>query len=152
MRVVAVFSWLTVRVVSVIPGLTWYSLKHAGNSATSPTTMSGLATFQKYVPGFVVGFVAMSVARTIADASLVDGVVLGMIPHEQYMAAVKTVGGPVSTLCLGSAMAAVGLSTHASAVAGVGAAPFVVGGCGALVVGFSGLGASTIAASMGVFT
>lgn len=140
---------------AVIPGLTWYSLNQAGSSATpataQPATMSGLATFQKYVPGFVVGFVGMSVARTVCDASISDGLVLGMISEDSYMTAVKTIGGPTSTICLGSAMAAVGLGTHYSAVKGVGVAPFIVGGTGALVVGGSGLAASTMMIQLGLF-
>ena len=41
--------------------------------------------------------------------------------------------------CLGTAMAAVGLSTSASVVRGVGLAPFAVGAAGSAVVGGVGL-------------
>lgn len=137
---------------AVIPGLTWYSLKATQTAVESnkPETMSGLATFQKYVPGFVVGFVAMGMVRSGCDATIADGLVIGCIPEESYMKAVKTIGGPVSTACLGTAMAAVGLGTHYSAVQGVGYRPFVVGGCGALVVGGTSLALSTLMVQTGV--
>jgi len=138
---------------AVIPGLTWYSLKQTQTSTetNTPETMSGLATFQKYVPGFVVGFVAMGLVRTGCDATLADGLVLGCIPEGSYTSAVKTIGGPVSTACLGTAMAAVGAGTHYSAVQGVGYKPFVVGGTGALVVGGTSLTLSTIMVNAGLF-
>lgn len=107
-------------------------------SATADTTtaISGLATFQKYVPSFLVAFIGMAGLRTGGDLYFLD--------NEVYTQGIKFVGSDISKYCLGTAMAAVGLSTSAKSLQGVGPKPFLVGGSGALVVGGTGFFVSNL--------
>jgi uncharacterized integral membrane protein (TIGR00698 family) len=100
-------------------------------------TISGLMTFQKYVPTFLVAFIGMSALRTAGDMAL--GGDVGM-----FSDAMDFIGNDISKAALGTAMAGVGLSTSASSLKGVGWRPFAVGGAGALVVGGTGLAVATM--------
>jgi uncharacterized integral membrane protein (TIGR00698 family) len=116
-----------------IPALTY---KHISSlpkeeEVSSNETMSGLMTFSKYVPPFLVAFLGMSALRTVGDAMLGTDV-------ELYSHAMNLLGNNISTYALGTAMAGVGLCTSASSLKGVGWKPFAVGGSGALVVGATG--------------
>ena len=94
------------------------------------------------VPGFVVGFVAMALVRTIGDATLrFDGRRLRRArTRSAWTSLTKDLGDFwASQVLLGTAMAAVGLNTNFSVFKGVGLKPFVVGMAGALVVGVVGL-------------
>ena len=58
--------------------------------------------------------------------------------------AIATVGGTIgSKVCLGTAMAAVGLSTSFAVLRGVGWRPFALGLTGSLLVGTAGFGVAT---------
>jgi uncharacterized membrane protein YadS len=103
----------------------------ADRSATErQTTLSGLATFYKYVPPFLVAFIGMSTFRSCGDFLLQN--------VDVYSQAMNFVGNDLSKYALGTAMAGVGLSTNASSLKGVGWKPFAVGLSGALVVGGTG--------------
>jgi uncharacterized membrane protein YadS len=96
------------------------------------------------VPSFVLGFVGMSALRTTGDLSALEcGAAFGLLDPAVYKAAVTFVGSDVSQCALGTAMAAVGLSTSASVFKGVGWRPFAVGMSGSLVVAGTGFGAVT---------
>lgn len=94
-------------------------------------TLSGLQTFRKYVPSFLIAFIGMSTFRSCGDFYFGP-------ETELYHSAMSFVGNDVSKYALGTAMAGVGLSTSASSLRGVGWRPFAVGGAGALVVGGTG--------------
>ena len=120
-----------------IPALTFVHHKTAeisdDDSIENKTeTASGLVTFQKYVPPFLVAFIAMSAFRSCGDFYF------GEDASGLYHQAVGFIGNDVSKYALGTAMAGVGLSTSASSLKGVGWRPFAVGGAGALVVGGTG--------------
>ncbi len=133
----------------VIPGLTYMHVLEqrqrddgAGGSgpAAGNETMSGLATFQKYVPTFLVGFVGMSAARSLGDWSILEGgFAFSELDQATYKSAIKVIGDDVSKVALGTAMASVGLATSRKALEGVGFKPFVVGGIGSCIVGGTGL-------------
>jgi len=146
---------------AVIPGLTYTTAmkekeaagsSHKAESAESAesgeqkTMVPTMADLKKYIPGFVLGFVGMSVLRTVGDVSLDQaGLALGVLDAYQWKQAVGVVGNQVgSHYLLGTAMAAVGLSTSAANLRGVGPKPFLVGLAGAGVVGATGF-ASTMA-------
>lgn len=99
-------------------------------------TLSGLSTFTKYVPPFLVAFIGMSAFRSIGDFALGD--------VELFKQAANFVGNDASTYALGTAMAGVGLSTAASSLRGVGWKPFAVGGAGALAVGGVGFAVASL--------
>ena len=117
-----------------IPALTYsyHKEKQQENEAkvNDSETLSGLATFSKYVPPFLYAFVGMSVLRTGGDVFLSD--------VSFYIDTANFLGNDVSKYALGTAMAGVGLSTSASSLKGVGWKPFSVGLLGALSVGGTG--------------
>jgi len=129
-----------------IPSLT-YSYQTSAAAAAAGTTdepssiakkpsLSGLNTFTKYVPPFLIAFLGMSTFRTGGDMVLHD--------LEGYTQAMDWIGNDCSKYLLGTAMAGVGLSTSASSLKGVGWKPFAVGGAGALVVGGTGFTVATM--------
>lgn len=101
-------------------------------------TLSGLVSFQKYVPPFLIAFVGMSTMRSLGDFYFVAE------NAAYFNEAMNFLGNDVSKYALGTAMAGVGLSTSASSLKGVGWRPFAVGGTGALVVGGTGFAVSAI--------
>ena len=131
---------------AVIPMLTWMHVRRTASamSRRAPTNWKTL------VPGFVMGFVAMAVVRTIGDATLQSGgAAFGVWDAGAWAALINQIGDFwASRLLLGTAMAAVGLNTSFSVFKGVGMKPFVVGLTGALVVGAVGM---TMAIVLGRF-
>jgi uncharacterized integral membrane protein (TIGR00698 family) len=94
------------------------------------STISGLQTFTKYVPPFLVAFLGVSALRSVGDYMIPD--------MEAYQLVMNFAGNELSKNALGIAMAGVGLSTSASSLRGVGWKPFAVGAAGAMVVGGTG--------------
>jgi uncharacterized integral membrane protein (TIGR00698 family) len=104
---------------------------------SAPSTPS----WMRYVPGFVLGFLAMAVVRSAGDAMLGrSGMAYGLFDAHDWKAVTDLVGDALaSRVLLGTAMAAVGLSTSFTVFRGVGLKPFAVGFAGALVVGSVGM-------------
>jgi uncharacterized membrane protein YadS len=114
--------------------------------------MNLAASFVKYTPGFVLGFVGASLFRSAGDATLLhSGSAFGCLDGDAWKTVVSGVGTTASTALLGTAMAAVGLSTSKESLKGVGAKPFLVGGSGALVVGGTGCAAIKTLEYAGIF-
>jgi uncharacterized integral membrane protein (TIGR00698 family) len=119
-----------------IPGLTYFHAMEKKKETDESTeelgdTISGLQTFQKYVPTFLIAFVGMSSLRSCGDFFLGQDA-------EIFQQTMNFIGNDLSKYALGTAMAGVGLSTSASSLKGVGWKPFAVGASGALVVGGTG--------------
>jgi uncharacterized integral membrane protein (TIGR00698 family) len=120
----------------VIPILTWMHMRsHGGVGA------GGIGGVTKFVPGFVVGFLAMALVRSIGDATLASsGAAFGLLSAETWASITKELGDFwASQVLLGTAMAAVGLNTNFAVFKGVGLKPFAVGMAGAVVVGAVGM-------------
>ena len=131
---------------AVIPILTWMHVRSqsrvgAGGIGAVRTTL---------VPGFVIGFVVMALLRTIGDATLGStGAAFGVFSAESWASLTSDLGDFwASQILLGTAMAAVGLSTNFAVFKGVGLKPFAVGMAGAIVVGAVGM---TLAILLGRF-
>jgi uncharacterized integral membrane protein (TIGR00698 family) len=124
---------------AVIPILTWMHMKSAQGAAGAQGAQG--SSFMKYVPGFVIGFLAMAVVRSLGDWTLTsNGAALGIWDAAQWAALTKSLGDYwASQILLGTAMAAVGLNTNFAVFKGVGLKPFAVGMAGALVVGAVGM-------------
>ncbi len=109
--------------VAVVPGL---ALLH-GRRATG----KGRANLRGAVPLFVVGFVALSLVRTLGD--------LGPRPYgvlsTEIWASLDAFASLVANACLAVAMAAVGLGTSVSRLRVLGLRPAAVGLATALAVG-----------------
>lgn len=104
------------------------------DASVKSSTLSGLTTFSKYVPTFLYAFLGMSALRSVGDVYLPAAYL------ETFTSGMDFIGNDMSKYALGTAMAAVGLSTSASSLQGVGWEPFAVGGAGALAVGGTGFG------------
>ncbi len=128
---------------AVIPLLTWMHIR--SQSATVGSGAIG-AVSTSLIPGFVVGFIAMALVRTIGDATLGSmGAAFGVLGADQWTSLTKDLGDFwASQVLLGTAMAAVGLNTNFAVFKGVGLKPFAVGMAGALVVGAVGLLMATL--------
>ena len=122
---------------AVIPLLTWMHFRrtHSSGAHAKPLGWSTL------VPTFIVGFVGMAVVRTVGDATLQSGgAAFGLWDARSWATVTNQIGDFwASRVFLGTAMAAVGLSTSFAVFKGVGARPFAVGFAGALVVGAVGM-------------
>lgn len=120
-----------------IPGLTYLHAMDQSkkdDDSEKPVigeSISGLNTFKKYVPSFLVAFIGMASFRSTGDYLMGSDV-------EAYQATMDFIGNDISKYALGTAMAGVGLSTSAASLKGVGWKPFAVGASGALVVGGTG--------------
>ncbi len=121
----------------VIPVLTWLHLK----STQSATGIVRKISWRALVPGFVIGFLAMAVVRSIGDATLgANGAAFGIWDAATWAFITKQLGDYwASQILLGTAMAAVGLNTSFAVFKGVGLKPFAVGMAGALAVGSVGM-------------
>jgi uncharacterized integral membrane protein (TIGR00698 family) len=133
----------------VIPWLTWQHARAVGagsGSATATTSPAASGGWMQHVPGFVLGFLAMAVARSVGDAMLDGGsAAYGVLDAAAWSQLIATIGDVVaSQLFLGTAMAAVGLNTSFAVFKGVGVKPFVVGLAGAAAVGGVGLAMAVI--------
>jgi uncharacterized integral membrane protein (TIGR00698 family) len=123
---------------AVIPLLAWW---HVRSTRTSVSSSRRTVNWTTFVPLFVIGFVAMAVVRTIGDATLQStGAAFGIWSAGTWSELTRVLGDFWgSRVLLGTAMAAVGLSTSFTVFRGVGAKPFAVGFAGALVVGAVGM-------------
>lgn len=146
-----------------IPGFAWaYNPASKGHSPGVGSSGVGglLHSVRKNVPLFVIGFVGSAVLRSLGDATLAssgdqsamhgngtqqagsrepkEGCAFGFISRSQWVRITRIVGGDLPTYFLGTAMAAVGLSTSAHVFKGVGPRPFVAGLAASLVVGTAG--------------
>ena len=115
-------------------------------------TRSTMDKVGEYVPIFVLGFVGMSAVRSVGDAMLAENMLAyGMLGEEEWKATTKLVGNQIGGhYLLGTAMAAVGMSTNASALKGVGPKPFLVGLSAAMCVAGTAFTSVTVLSSVGV--
>ena len=122
---------------AVIPLLTWLHMR------ATPSVTGGrrAISWRSLVPGFVIGFLAMAVVRSIGDATLGSGgLAFGLWDARGWTALTNQIGDFwASRMFLGTAMAAVGLNTNFAVFKGMGLKPFAVGFAGAVVVGTVGI-------------
>lgn len=111
----------------VIPGAAWLHQRGAG--ATAPGGLA--AQMRQAVPFFVLGFLAMSVLRSVGD---LGDAAFGVLPRETWRALIDGTT-TLSSFCLAVAMASVGLGTSVSRLRGLGTRPLAVGLVAALLVG-----------------
>ncbi|WP_052401112.1 putative sulfate exporter family transporter [Oceanobacillus jeddahense] len=89
-----------------------------------------------FIPLFVIGFLILSVIRTIGDATLESsGVSFGIFTENTWKSIYTSLSSFGTTYLLGIAMAGVGLSTNFKNFKGMGLKPFYIGFIAALAVG-----------------
>ena len=121
----------------VVPLLTYYHLRGRQNSEEHYG--QDRASVISLVPIFVLGFIAMALARTIGDATLGTGLAYGIWNDADWKWLTMQIGEVWgSRYLLGTALAAIGLGTSLSVFRGVGLKPFAVGLVGAFLVGLVG--------------
>ena len=122
----------------VIPLLTWMHMRQTHAASSGPKKKISIRSL---VPGFVVGFLAMAVVRSVGDATLTsNGAAYGLWDAATWKLITDRIGDYwASRILLGTAMAAVGLNTDFKVFKGVGLKPFAVGFAGAVVVGTVGM-------------
>lgn len=111
------------------------------NEAGGKSSALTLAKLKTYVPPFVIGFLAMAAVRSTGDAMVAAGhPALGLLGPSEWKEITAFVGGTLgSHYLLGTAMAAVGLSTSLSSLRDVGPRPFIIGLAGAAAVSSAGM-------------
>jgi uncharacterized integral membrane protein (TIGR00698 family) len=91
------------------------------------------------LPAFLIGFLLMSCVRSVGDFTLDrHGMALGVMTGENWDYLLHFVGKVLgSTWLVGFALVGVGLNLKTEIFRGLGLRPFVVGFCGALLVGLT---------------
>jgi uncharacterized integral membrane protein (TIGR00698 family) len=115
--------------VAVVPLLAYLHARRTGHAG-------GRVRIAKLFPLFVLGFLAMAIVRSIGDASLGSGgLAWGTWDAAGWQGVTKTVGETWGSAALGTAMAAVGLSTNLRSFRAMGWKPLYVGALSAILVG-----------------
>nr|WP_254369251.1 putative sulfate exporter family transporter [Planococcus sp. CP5-4_UN] len=117
-------------IIAVIPLIAYFFFRSEGqDGATIPK-------WYKLFPFFILGFLLLSLLRTIGDATLASGGqafgIFGASGWEEFYNFWSSFG---STYMLGLAMAGVGLSTNLKIFRGMGMKPFYIGLIAAISVG-----------------
>jgi uncharacterized integral membrane protein (TIGR00698 family) len=115
--------------VAVVPCVAWLHLRGGGAGGTRPP-------LSRLFPLFVLGFVAMALARTAGDALL--GEAAG------WRSAVDGIAGAGTAALLPAAMAGVGLTTDLRDLRGLGLRPLWLGASVAVLVGAVAFGAALL--------
>ena len=128
---------------AVIPLIAILYHRDRGNGTRGEKGAAGRLKLHQYVPLFVVGFVALAAVRSLGD---IGERAFGVIDRDLWhalLAAAET----ASFVCLGVAMAAVGLGTSLTRLRRLGWKPMCVGLGAALLVGGLSAGMIRIAAA-----
>lgn len=90
----------------VIPGLTYYTARQENKMDTSQSMIPSFQQFKKYFPGFVAGFIAMSLLRSAGDFSLASsGAAFAIFDQDTWKWMTNTIGNDIgSHYLLGTAM------------------------------------------------
>lgn len=125
--------------VLVVPLL---ALLHARRSGAGSIRSISLG---KLFPLFVLGFLVLSLVRSIGDLGLDQGggLAFGLWSASAWTGLTSLLGEKAALLALGTALAGVGLTTRLSAFKGLGWTPLLLGSVAALVVAIASLLLST---------
>lgn len=115
--------------VAVVPLLAYLHVRRTGHAG-------GRVRLAKLFPLFVLGFLAMAIARSIGDAKLAaGGLAWGVWDAAAWRRVANTLGETWGSAALGTAMAGVGLSTNLRAFGKMGWKPLYLGALSAVLVG-----------------
>lgn len=124
-------------IIAIIPLVSYiffnYSRREAGEGKPEKDTLPKWYTF---IPLFVIGFLILSIIRTIGDATLEStGDAFGLFAGRTWESIYNNLSSFGTTYLLGAAMAGVGLSTNFKKFKGMGLKPFYIGFMAAVAVG-----------------
>ncbi len=141
--------------VVAVPLLGWVYQREQARAAAAeetdpvkgPRPGSSRPGFMKLFPTFVLGFLAMAIVRSLGDAGLrgAEGLAFGLWDAAAWKDLTRLLGGTIAYAALGTAMAAVGLTTRFALFRGVGPRPFYLGAAAALAAGICALLLSALA-------
>lgn len=126
--------------VGVVPVLAYLHARsaHAGGERKK-------ISLAKLFPVFVLGFLAVSLVRTVGDVGLAGGgLAFGLFQPEAWTGFAKLIGEKTAGLLLGTALAGVGLGTNFAIFKGLGWKPLLVGLVAAVLVGVASLGLAAL--------
>lgn len=122
-------------IIAVIPALSFLYYRNTREQVTG-----SLPKWYQLIPLFVLGFLFLSLLRTIGDVSLEAGsLAFGMLEQGTWESFYSGLSGFGSTYMLGMAMASVGLNTDLKMFKDLGMRPFYIGLIAALTVGLVSL-------------
>lgn len=124
-------------IIAVIPLVSYFFFKQAEGQGPEKQE---LPKWYKLIPLFVIGFLLLSLIRTMGDMTVVNsGAAFGMFSRDAWQSFYESWSSFGSTYLLGIAMAGVGLSTDFSMFKGLGIKPFYIGLIAAVSVGIVSL-------------
>ena len=110
-------------------------VKETADSSESKSSVRSRVNIKKLIPVFVIGFLIVSVARSIGDFGInATGLAFGTIDQGSWDGFIKIVKD-FATILFVIALGGVGLSTDFSKFKGLGIKPFLVGLFAALTIG-----------------
>ena len=115
----------------IIPLVSWL---YTSRICTDPQRLGKRKSILTYLPAFVLGFVALSLVRTIGDATVEGGRALGLWTAGTWSTVTGAIADWAKSL-LAMAMASVGLGTSYQVLKGLGLRPFLLGLIAAALVG-----------------
>lgn len=118
-------------IIAIIPLVSYLYFKNKGSLAERE-----MPKWYSFVPLFVIGFLLLSLVRTIGDYSLNEyGQAFGLFSYELWKNIYESGSSFGTTYLLGMAMAGVGLSTDFNMLRDIGLKPFYIGFIAAVTVG-----------------
>jgi len=126
--------------VAVVPLLAYLHARRTGHEGRR-------IRLAKLFPVFVLGFLAMAIARSVGDAGIAaGGLAYGTWNASGWLGLTKTIGETSGTAALGTAMGGVGLSTDLRTLRAMGWRPLYLGALAAILVALLAL---ALAAAVG---
>jgi len=124
--------------VAVIPALGWFHARRQGGAGKTPSLL-------KLFPVFVLGFLAAALVRSTGEATLrSSGLAFGIWDAASWQSLVAMIGEKWSYWALGTAMAAVGLTTNLRVFRTLGLRPVYLGAVVTLLVAALSLALATV--------
>lgn len=123
-------------IIAIIPLVSYFYFSQAKKNQGENVEKTELPKWYRYIPLFVIGFLLLSIVRTIGDATVVHtGNAFGFLQASTWESIYRNLSSFGTTYLLGMAMAGVGLSTNFKMFKGIGLKPFYIGLTAALSVG-----------------
>ncbi|UJL48312.1 putative sulfate exporter family transporter [Virgibacillus sp. NKC19-16] len=124
-------------IIAIIPFLSYLFFNHTRKKdGENGKGEAALPKWYTFIPLFVIGFLLLSVVRTIGDATTENtGNAFGFFAQDTWEGIYTNLSSFGTTYLLGMAMAGVGLSTNFKMFKGIGIRPFYIGFTAAVAVG-----------------
>lgn len=124
-------------IIAIIPLVSYLFFKNKrGKNKETAGEENQLPKWYSFIPLFVIGFLLLSLLRTIGDVTLENtDAAFGLFGQDTWTGIYSNASSFGTTYLLGMAMAGVGLSTNFAAFKGIGIKPFYIGFTAAVSVG-----------------